>query len=752
MDFAVITLANLKTRFRWVVCQLDALGKCLTMPMLRKALQSLPNTLDETYARILHNIDESWSQYVIQILEWLVYSATPLKLTEVAELVAIDIDDDPPFDPDRRLSDPKDILAMCSSLITMSKEKSRGTQGEERIYEDITHEYFEYEDIAYEPTTKSKDGDESIETKDSKIIVRLAHFSVKEYLVSRHLTVGPTLQCTILETPVNATIAETCLVYLFQFDKPDSLTPKSLESFPLLSYAARNWITHARIAGNHSQRLAAMIVTLFLNRGDVYENWIRIFDPEKNRDRPSVWQYSIDPCSPLYYCSLGGLLEPAKQLIQKGVNVNSQEGDLGCPLLAALSNQHEDIARILVESGADVTASAPDWHVGMTALHCAARDGYLFLVENLLSKEATVEAKTDSGETPLHMAAENGHMEITQQLVAAGADIEAQDNSGNTPLHNAVYSGDRSMMDLLLGKGADLNKKDDLGRTPAYIAVETRRLDILHILLNRGAETRSEDIRGQTLVHYAAANGLADIVELLLDDMDLRDKLGRTALHLAADAGYTEVVAILLRADAEVEAQSTSGKTPLYYAAVAGHVPVVQRLLEAGASLKARDRYGGSILYAAATAGEPAEDAVDVLLNEIEFRSGLGRTLLHHAAAAGDVNMVQLLVGRNADLDAKTAAGETALYLAMAKGHDKIVHSLLAAKKPHYHRGNHHRRNRYMFDALYDKIVQSLHVAIPDLELQTDNSRSPTDSSSSETPSFLFHEGFLPERVARRQH
>src|SRR5689334_8417854 len=115
----MITLI-LVVRFRWVVCQLDALGKCLTVPMLRKALQSLPSTLDETYARILRNIDDAWSPSVARILEWLVFSATPLHLAEVAELVAIDINEDPPFDPSRRLPEPKDILTMCSSLITIT--------------------------------------------------------------------------------------------------------------------------------------------------------------------------------------------------------------------------------------------------------------------------------------------------------------------------------------------------------------------------------------------------------------------------------------------------------------------------------------------------------------------------------------------------------------------------------------------------------------------------------------------------------
>lgn len=646
--------------------------------MLRKALKSLPNTLDETYARILRNIDEIWSQSVARILEWLVFSATPLRLTEVAELVAIDIDEDPPFDPNRRLPEPKDILTMCSSLITMTKEKSVDRNHKQVNYGDITHEYDDYEDI--DNTSDREDlGDDSV-VEESKIIVRLAHFSVKEYLISRRLQVGPTIEYTIREIPVNTSIAEICLIYLFQFDRPDSLTTHVLESFPLLRYAASNWLTHARIAGKTSDRLNLLTMKLFLDQGEIYKNWIRIFDPERVTERPSVWQYSVQPCSPLYYCSLGGLLEPARQLLENGADVNLSEGDLGCSLLAALKNEHEDIARLLVDFGADVAASAPSWPVGMTALHCAARDGYEFLVADLLSKGAAVEAKTDAGETPLHMAVENRHIKVVRRLLYYGANIEVQDNVGKVPLYQAVVNRDLPMIELLLENGAAMETKDYLGRTIIFIALETGQLNIIHLLLDRGPDIQVTDIRGQSLIHYAAATGLVTIVELLLDDIEMEDNLGRTALHTAADAGHKDVVQLLLLTKANIEARTNSGQTPLHYAAVAGHISVVQQLLDGGANIKARDDYGASVLYAAVTAGEPAEGVVDLLLAKIEQKSKLGRTLLHHAAMAGDTNVVKRLIERGVDLDARTAAGETPLYLAMIRANDDIVQLLRRAK------------------------------------------------------------------------
>ena len=93
---------------------------CLTLPKLRKTLATLPKTLDDTYTRILCSIDEEYQQYALHILQWLAFSMRPLHLKEIAEVVAIDINDHPKFDPQRRLLDPEDVVEICSSLITVT--------------------------------------------------------------------------------------------------------------------------------------------------------------------------------------------------------------------------------------------------------------------------------------------------------------------------------------------------------------------------------------------------------------------------------------------------------------------------------------------------------------------------------------------------------------------------------------------------------------------------------------------------------
>src|SRR5271170_3319178 len=148
-------LMKQRVRFRWAVCQLDALTKCLNLRKLREAMADLPNTLDGTYDRILCAIDKEYSQDALKILQWLVYSRRPLRIEEVVDIIAVDINDDPKFDLDRRLPDPRDILTICSSLITTAVETINNSS------RNITEEY-----------------------------VRLAHFSVKEYLVSKQIQDG----------------------------------------------------------------------------------------------------------------------------------------------------------------------------------------------------------------------------------------------------------------------------------------------------------------------------------------------------------------------------------------------------------------------------------------------------------------------------------------------------------------------------------------------------------------------------------
>jgi predicted transcriptional regulator len=84
-------------RFRWAACQLNALENCLDYRTLQRALVSLPQTLDETYARILRSIPEEHKQNAIRILQFLIYSERPLRIEEAVDALVVDIKEDQYF-------------------------------------------------------------------------------------------------------------------------------------------------------------------------------------------------------------------------------------------------------------------------------------------------------------------------------------------------------------------------------------------------------------------------------------------------------------------------------------------------------------------------------------------------------------------------------------------------------------------------------------------------------------------------------
>jgi len=198
--------------------------------MVKKALKSLPKTLYETYDRILLNINEEDRRDALRVLQWLSFSVRPISVEEGVEVLATDPDagDGVLFDPDRRPFDPRQIAAICPSLVTII----------------VT-------DVGRGNVEAAEDEDTSIDSYWEHITelteLRLAHFSVREYLISDYLRLRDDklsfyyFNKRIAET----TIARTCLAYLLQFNQPGCIYSSTRESSPLSDYAAVHWMEHA---------------------------------------------------------------------------------------------------------------------------------------------------------------------------------------------------------------------------------------------------------------------------------------------------------------------------------------------------------------------------------------------------------------------------------------------------------------------------------------------------------------------------
>jgi ankyrin repeat protein len=113
-----------------------------------------------------------------------------------------------------------------------------------------------------------------------------------------------------------------------------------------------------------------------------------------------------------------------------------------------------DLAKIkaLISARADVNARDKAW--GMTALMFAVGHGYTEIAKLLVEKGADVDARDKDGFTALMMAAWQGHAEIAKLLIDRGADVNAEANDGFTALMAAEKGGYTEIVKLLKAAGA----------------------------------------------------------------------------------------------------------------------------------------------------------------------------------------------------------------------------------------------------------------------------------------------------------
>ncbi len=126
------------------------------------------------------------------------------------------------------------------------------------------------------------------------------------------------------------------------------------------------------------------------------------------------------------------------------------------PLFWAVSGGSLEIARLLLNAGARVTAEAK---ASSSSLHAAVEDANLLMVNLLLEHDgaAALNGFDYVERTPLMIAAEMDSIPVAGRLIEAGADVNAHEDAtgGDTALHIVARNGTLRMAELLVSAGAD---------------------------------------------------------------------------------------------------------------------------------------------------------------------------------------------------------------------------------------------------------------------------------------------------------
>jgi ankyrin repeat protein len=176
---------------------------------------------------------------------------------------------------------------------------------------------------------------------------------------------------------------------------------------------------------------------------------------------------------------------------RRRVRVPYVAGHVVTPLYEAAVFGRVKVARVLLESGADVDRGAV---IGLPPASAAARRGDAGFVALLLSYSPDWSGDRYAFRSPLHFAAGEGSVPVAKLLVCAGLDVNALDDSAWTPLSWAAYAGHTEMVRFLLAQGANPNGEgNDLGftciskyKTPLQAAKEQGHLECAKLIKAHG--------------------------------------------------------------------------------------------------------------------------------------------------------------------------------------------------------------------------------------------------------------------------
>jgi uncharacterized protein len=337
-----------------------------------------------------------------------------------------------------------------------------------------------------------------------------------------------------------------------------------------------------------AQKNAGEMVKLLLSKGAnfkaraLYSDW-----PSQITSEPRAQYRPVGGLTAMLYAARDGCYDCVEALVGAGADVNVPTPEGVTPLMLAIDNDHNDVAKLLLQRGA--SPGVWDWW-GRTALYIAidrkeaaggGRGGLGGGGRGGGRGGAAPQAARGSGRPPVPS------MEIITMLLAADVDPNPQLNmhrpsrggnsgrfvdpllsTGCTPLLRATMANDTEVMRALLAKGVSPNI-NDMGLTPFLVAAGV------------GTSGRGG---GTGLAAAAGANGSANIalMEMLIQHgADINAQVngtktysmrisrapssneGMTALHVAAQSGKTDMVKFLLEKGANPEILDGNGRKPI---------------------------------------------------------------------------------------------------------------------------------------------------------------------------------------------
>ncbi|KAJ6209788.1 hypothetical protein PSV09DRAFT_2258257 [Bipolaris maydis] len=485
-------LAKANGMFRYVACQIKELEDCLDPTALSEALENLPKDLNETYARILARMPDHYEANTICVLQFLLYSPKPLSIEELVDAVAVRVDEPTAFHPAYRMPEPIEVTKYCSSLIKLVTPDPENITGAK---------------------------------------VRLAHFTVQEYLVkySNHSD-------KFTEMVARASMAVVCMSYLRHVDY--DLPVSQLEiSFPFIRYSSKNWMAYAA-ASEHEKGILAKTTDFMRDcKNACHKKWTYIYGCKEHEDLIGslVWRACTEGLNPLCLQHLD---------IRTYARSNTASYERDSPSLRTAMDHACQVGdlrwiRFLFENG-----GLRCYWSGQFQAPCST--GNEAVVEMMLEMGACLDVD-DGHNYGCHafvFACQSGCRRVVEMLIKHRPEfVNVHSREEGMPLSCAIGARKDDIALLLLEHGAELGWEFDVADNQAYLF----QLLIKQGLIEHLQKLVTEDPEDLELKHLelAVETGNARIVRLLCETKIFQKESLNRALLTAAKGGHAETHSLL---------------------------------------------------------------------------------------------------------------------------------------------------------------------------------------------------------------
>lgn len=311
--------------------------------------------------------------------------------------------------------------------------------------------------------------------------------------------------------------------------------------------------------------------------------------------------------------------------------------------------------------------------VKYTPLHICAQKNNLKMAELLLELGADPSASAVDGNEPLHLyvqdAVETSDAKMIKTLVKYGADVNKPGANGDAPVHIASRWNKPSSFRVLLEMGADIKIKDRQGRDAFDIATEYKHQDILSIIKSISGEEVIVMVLDETVPCEISADQTSYLKPLEKSIINRKDSKGNTLLATAIGKKAFNTVKFLLENGADPNLYIGDGSSPLHIASAFNDKAIIKLLLDYGVCIDSLNGEGITPLQVAFK--RKNIEAVKFLIAtgaNLDFTDYEGYAPVHLASFVNSSEIINLLAKAGCDVDRKTIDGRVPLFIALENG------------------------------------------------------------------------------------